>query len=85
MWALLAAFENPLPIPEIMGMPPFEGAFVNGVESVSWMANNTSKLLRPQSSPHCWTILSTAAYGKKNKVPQVSALCIWKHCQTNHG
>lgn len=70
MWALLAAFEDPLPIP---GGTSFEGAFVKGVDSLSWMANNTKKLLRSQSSgPHCWTFFSTAAYGKQNKVPQVS-------------
>ncbi|KAK7852820.1 hypothetical protein CFP56_037738 [Quercus suber] len=29
------------------------------------------KTLHYQSSgPHCWTFLSTAAYGKQNKVPQ---------------
>ncbi|KAJ1385121.1 hypothetical protein SESBI_41906 [Sesbania bispinosa] len=50
---------------------PFEGAFVRGIDSVSWMANNTKKLLASQSGgPHCWTFLSTAAYGKQNKVPQ---------------
>lgn len=71
IWALLAAFEDPLPIPGDASASPFEGAFVKGVDSVSWMANNTKKLLRSQSSgPHCWTFLSTAAYGKQNKVPQ---------------
>ena len=65
IWALLAAFEDPLPI-------PFEGAFVKGVDSISWMANNTKKLLHSLSSgPHCWTFFSTAAFGKRNKVPQV--------------
>ena len=65
IWALLAAFEDPLPI-------PFEGAFVKGVDSISWMANNTKKLLHSLGSgPHCWTFFSTAAFGKRNKVPQV--------------
>ncbi|XP_062178262.1 uncharacterized protein LOC133883078 isoform X2 [Alnus glutinosa] len=68
IWALLAAFEDPLPIP---GGTSFEGAFVKGINSLSWMANNNKKLLRSQSSgPHCWTFFSTAAYGKQNKVPQ---------------
>lgn len=70
IWALLAAFEDPLTIPS--GAPPFEGAFVKGVDSVSWMGNNTMKLFSENNSPHCWTIFSTAAFGKKNKVPQVS-------------
>ncbi|XP_014492093.1 uncharacterized protein LOC106754576 [Vigna radiata var. radiata] len=70
IWALLAAFEDPLPFSGSTEVP-FEGAFVRGVDSVSWMANNTKKLLISQSGgPHCWTFLSTAAYGKQNKVPQ---------------
>lgn len=71
IWALLAAFDEPLPFLENTEVP-FEGAFVRGIDSVSWMANNTKKLLASQSDgPHCWTFLSTAAYGKQNKVPQV--------------
>lgn len=71
IWALLAAFEDPLPVPESDGLP-FEGAFVKGVDSVSWMANNTKKLLGSSNDgPDCWTFFSTAAYGKRNKVPQV--------------
>ncbi|CAL0301811.1 unnamed protein product [Lupinus luteus] len=70
IWALLAAFEDPLPLPGGTEFP-FEGAFVRGVDSVSWMANNTKKLLGSQSGgPHCWTFFSTAAYGRENKVPQ---------------
>ncbi|XP_048127317.1 renalase [Rhodamnia argentea] len=71
IWALLAAFEDPLPIPSNTATPPFEGAFVKGVDSISWMANNSRKLVRsPDNGPHCWTFFSTAAYGKRNKVPQ---------------
>ena len=70
IWALLAAFEDPLPI---AGPEQFEGAFVNGVDSVSWMANNSKKLSSSQSNdPQCWTFFSTAAYAKQTKVPQVS-------------
>ncbi|KAL3829865.1 hypothetical protein ACJIZ3_018667 [Penstemon smallii] len=69
IWALLAAFEDPLPVSTI----EFEGAFVKGVDSLSWMANNTKKLFGSGSSgPHCWTFFSTAAFGKQNKVPQES-------------
>ncbi|URE34966.1 fad dependent oxidoreductase [Musa troglodytarum] len=68
IWALLAAFEDPLPISQNRD---FEGAFVKGVDSLSWMGNNTSKLFPLQSDlPQCWTFFSTAAYGKRNKVPQ---------------
>lgn len=65
IWALLAAFDDPLPTVN------FEGAFVKGVESLSWMGNNSAKLGNG-GTPHCWTFFSTAAYGKQNKVPQVS-------------
>ncbi|GER55275.1 FAD/NAD(P)-binding oxidoreductase family protein [Striga asiatica] len=66
IWALLAAFNDPLPV-------PLEGAFVEGIDSLSWMANNTAKLSGPQTGgPHCWTFLSTAGFGKNNKVPQES-------------
>ncbi|KAL8028761.1 hypothetical protein ABFX02_14G181700 [Erythranthe guttata] len=66
IWALMAAYEDPLPI-------PFEGAFVKGIDSLSWMANNTAKLFGSQSGgPHCWTYFSSAAFGKQNKVPQES-------------
>lgn len=69
IWALLAAFEDPLPIQD--GKVTFEGAFVKGVDSISWMGNNSMKLLGSQShSPHCWTFFSSAAFGKRNKVPQ---------------
>lgn len=73
IWAVLAAFEDPLPIPSDVTRHPFEGAFVKGVDALSWMANNTQKLFPSQSvGPHCWTFFSSAAYGKRNKVPQES-------------
>ncbi|KAK0602550.1 hypothetical protein LWI29_034648 [Acer saccharum] len=73
IWALLAAFEDPLPI---AGPEQFEGAFVNGVDSVSWMANNSKKLSSSQSNdPQCWTFFSTAAYAKQTKenIPNATA------------
>ncbi|XP_022999075.1 uncharacterized protein LOC111493564 [Cucurbita maxima] len=70
IWALLAAFEDPLPFIDA-AVTPFEGAFVKGVDSISWMANNNKKFMNfEKDGPHCWTFLSTAAYGKQNKVPQ---------------
>jgi hypothetical protein len=72
VWALLAAFEAPLPVPCIDSRGAFEGAFVRDVDSLSWMGNNTRKLFPMQTgTPECWTFFSTAAYGKRNKVPQV--------------
>lgn len=65
IWALLAAFEDPLPLTF-----PFEGAFVKGVDALSWMANNSAKLSSTQGGPQCWTFFSTAGFGKRNKVPQ---------------
>ncbi|OQU79505.1 hypothetical protein SORBI_3008G153200 [Sorghum bicolor] len=71
VWALLAAFEAPLPVPCIDSRGAFEGAFVRDVDSLSWMGNNTRKLFPMQTgTPECWTFFSTAAYGKRNKVPQ---------------
>ncbi|XP_077239160.1 FAD/NAD(P)-binding oxidoreductase family protein isoform X2 [Tasmannia lanceolata] len=65
------AFDDPLPLPDSVAKTPFEGAFVKGVDTISWMANNTKKLFPFQSNrPHCWTFFSTASYGKQNKVPQ---------------
>ena len=40
---------------------------------MSWVANNTAKMgLQHPGNParSCWTLFSTAPYGKKNKVPQ---------------
>lgn len=71
IWALLAAFEDPLSMSGGERLP-FEGAFVKGVDSVSWMANNTAKL--GGEGLDCWTFFSTAAFGKRHKVPQVKTL-----------
>lgn len=70
IWALLAAFEEPLPLPEGLESSRLDGAFIEGVNAVSWMANNSYKLKK--DGPHCWTFFSTAAFGKRNKVPQES-------------
>ncbi|CAM0949126.1 unnamed protein product [Alopecurus aequalis] len=71
VWALLAAFEDPLPIAQNNSYGTFEGAFVRDVDSLSWMANNTQKLFPLETGrPECWTFFSTASYGRKNKVPQ---------------
>ncbi|CAI9282142.1 unnamed protein product [Lactuca saligna] len=71
IWALLAAFEEPLPLPPKAAGIPFEGAFVKGIDSISWIGNNTQKLFNSQNEgPHCWTIFSTSSFGKRHKVPQ---------------
>ncbi|KAL5205845.1 hypothetical protein ABZP36_034054 [Zizania latifolia] len=71
VWALLAAFQDPLPVPQNDSYGTFEGAFVRDVDSLSWMANNSQKLFPLQTGrPECWTFFSTAACGKRNKVPQ---------------
>jgi predicted NAD/FAD-dependent oxidoreductase len=73
IWALMAAFDEPLPSPLGLDSRALDGAFVEGVNAISWMGNNTSKLpLSKDRAPHCWTFFSTAAFGKKNKVPQES-------------
>lgn len=72
VWVLMAAFAAPLPVPARL-----EGAFISGSEVLSWAANNSAKLTvleggaaQAQQGPECWTLISTAAYGKANKVPQ---------------
>lgn len=53
-----------------------EGAFVEGVPSVAWMCNNSAKLGREgergggAGGLECWTVFSSAEYGRQNKVPQ---------------
>eukprot|EP00897_Mesotaenium_endlicherianum_P003972 jgi/Mesen1/3602/ME000020S03132 len=74
---LLRGVREPLPVPSAAGGRRMEGAFVEGIPAVAWMANNSAKLAaggdgaRP-AGPECWTVFSTNAYGKKNKVPQES-------------
>ncbi|CAD6269612.1 unnamed protein product [Miscanthus lutarioriparius] len=69
--AIVIAHNDPLPVPRIDSHGAFEGAFVRDVDSLSWMGNNTRKLFPMQTgTPECWTLFSTAAYGKRNKVPQ---------------
>ncbi|KXZ45236.1 hypothetical protein GPECTOR_57g526 [Gonium pectorale] len=65
VWALMVAFDGPVPA-------PFEGAFVQGSPVLSWAGNNTAKLqLRhTPAAAECWTLFSTNAYGQANKVPQ---------------
>ena len=83
VWALLAAFEDPLPIAQNNSYGAFEGAFVRDVDSLSWMANNTQKLFPLETDrPECWTFFSTASYGRKNKVPQVA---FWWSCSILFG
>lgn len=71
----MAAFEDPLHVPSFESAMPLEGAFVKGIDSLSWMSNNTTKLFGSESGkPDCWTFFSTAAFGKQHKVPQVSLI-----------
>ncbi|EFJ48675.1 hypothetical protein VOLCADRAFT_117582 [Volvox carteri f. nagariensis] len=65
VWALMVAFDGPLPV-------PFEGAFIQGSPILSWAGNNTAKmgLRHTPSDIQCWTLFSTNAYGQANKVPQ---------------
>lgn len=43
LWVLMVAFDGSLGL-------PFEGAFVEGVPELSWVANNTAKLAMPNHS-----------------------------------
>ncbi len=64
-WVLMAAFASPVPVPGGM-----EGAFIEGSDTLSWAGNNSAKL-GLGGGPQCWTLVSTQAFGKANKVPQV--------------
>lgn len=68
-WVLMAAFASPVPVPGGL-----EGAFIEGCDTLSWAGNNSAKLGLP-AGPQCWTLVSTQAFGKANKVPQVR--CGW--------
>lgn len=75
IWALMAAFDRPLPPPLGFLSPPerensMGGAFVEGVPSLSFMSNNSSKLGTKKDGLECWTFFSSGQYGKRNKVPQ---------------
>jgi predicted NAD/FAD-dependent oxidoreductase len=63
-WALAAAFDAPL------DDVPWEGAHVRGSDVLAWASDNSRKLRLSAGAPACWTLLSTAAYGKANKCPQ---------------
>jgi hypothetical protein len=48
------------------------------------MGNNSAKLLGSKTNiPHCWTFFSTAAYGKRNKVPQVRLFYFFSSIRKN--
>lgn len=64
-WVLMVAFAQPVAAPGAL-----EGAVVQGCEVLSWAANNSAKL-RLGGPAECWTLISSQAYGKANKVPQV--------------
>lgn len=71
-WVLMVAFAQPVAAPSQL-----EGAVVQGCEVLSWAANNSGKL-RLGGPAECWTLISSQAYGKQNKVPQVrSAPVAW--------
>jgi len=65
LWVLLAYFETQFATPDIM-----EGAFIKGVEELSWAANNCAKLSLTNVMGSCWTIISSAQFGQENKCPQ---------------
>ena len=49
----------------------FEGAFIEGHPDLCWAADNTKKLgASPPGDVEAWTLISSRAYGTRNKVPQ---------------
>ena len=66
IWALMVELEGVDLLPE-----GFEGAFLEDDATLSWVGNNTAKYgLGARDGRCCWTLFSTAAYGRRNKVPQ---------------
>jgi predicted NAD/FAD-dependent oxidoreductase len=65
IWVALVAFDESVACPGDL-----EGAFVDDNGVLSWIANNNKKLGVTTKGPECWTLISTPAYGKANKVPQ---------------
>ena len=68
VWVAMVAFRGAVATPH-----GWQGAFVSGNEVLAWAGNNTAKLGRSKpgiDALECWTLTSTPAYGKRNKVPQ---------------
>jgi predicted NAD/FAD-dependent oxidoreductase len=62
IWCVMVAFAEPL-------NAPCEGAYVTGWPALAWAGNNSAKM-GLGGGEECWTLLSTAAYGRANKCPQ---------------
>lgn len=69
LFALLVVLDHPLPL-----SAEFEGAFVEGVPELSWVANNGPKLHIPgytdAGQRSAWTLISSPQFAERNKVPQ---------------
>ncbi|CAM9836631.1 unnamed protein product, partial [Heterosigma akashiwo] len=65
LWAVLVHFDKDVPVPAGM-----EGAFVEGSDVLSWVANNSAKLQGLPAGGSSWTLISTPQYGQRNKCPQ---------------
>lgn len=65
VWAVVCEFDEPLGA-------PWDCAFVHGSDVLAMATNQSAKLEQPPEAAgrEVWTLLSTAAYGKANKVPQ---------------
>lgn len=62
LWVLMIKIKSR------MGLP-FEGLHVENDEQISWIGNNTAKYKQSHSG-ECWSVLSTADFASKHKVPQ---------------
>lgn len=69
VWVAMVAFRDSVPLPA--GCAGMEGAFIEGDDTLSWVANNSAKLGlshgRLLPGMQCWTLISTNSYGQKNK------------------
>lgn len=66
MWCLSIAFDQSVGL-------PFDVVVIQDSEVISWASNQTAKhgsSIEDSGGVEVWTLLSTNAYGKRNKVPQ---------------
>ncbi|MEQ9461267.1 MAG: FAD-dependent oxidoreductase [Phycisphaeraceae bacterium] len=56
-WTLLLSYEHSLAL-------DFDAVRLTGHSCLGWLANNSSKLMRPSKGPECWVIQATEAWSR---------------------
>ncbi len=68
LFALSIVLDHALPLPAAASA--LEGAFVEGVPELSWVADNGAKLQQAGFHGRAWTLISSPQFAERNKVPQ---------------